>query len=42
MLTTRHPVGFADTDQGLRILFRHAHDVEQGGRDDARSAAIHV
>jgi hypothetical protein len=44
MLTTRHPVDFASTDQELQALFRdaHAHDMEQGGRYDARSAAINV
>ena len=44
MVTTRYPVDCADTDQALHVLFRHAHahDVEQGGRDDPRSAAIHV
>jgi hypothetical protein len=44
MLTTRHPVDFAYTDQELHALFRyaHAHDVEQGGHYDARSAAINV
>jgi hypothetical protein len=44
MLTTRHQVDFAYTTQELQALFRyaHAHDVEQGGRYDARSAAINV
>ena len=44
MLTTRYPVDFAYTDQELQALFRYAyaHDVEQGGRYDARSAAINV
>jgi len=44
MMTTRHPVDFAYTDQELQALFRlaHAHDVERGGRYDARSAAIIV
>lgn len=44
MLTTRHPVDFAYTIQELQALFHHAHarDVEQGGRYDARSAAINV
>jgi hypothetical protein len=44
MLTTRHPVDFAYTSQELEALFRyaHAHDVEQGGHYDARSAAINV
>jgi hypothetical protein len=43
-MTTRHPVDFADTIQELQALFRYAHDhdVEQGGRYDARSAAINV
>jgi len=43
-LTTCHAVDFAYTTQELQALFRyaHAHDVEQGGRDDARSAAINV
>ena len=42
MLTTRHPVDFPYTRPELEALFRHAraHDVEQGGRYDARSAAI--
>jgi hypothetical protein len=44
MMTTRHPVDFAYTDQELQALFRlaHAHAVERGGRYDARSAAIIV
>jgi hypothetical protein len=44
MLTTRHPVDFHYTWPELDALFRyaHAHDVEQGGRYDARSAAINV
>jgi hypothetical protein len=44
MLTTRHPVDFAYTRPELEALFRyaHAHDVEQGGYYDARSAAINV
>jgi hypothetical protein len=44
MLTTSHPVDFAYTRPELEALFRyaHAHDVEQGGRYDARSAAINV
>ena len=44
MLTTRHPIDFAYTPQELQALFRYAHDhdVEQGGRHDARSAAINV
>jgi hypothetical protein len=42
MLTTRHPVDFAYTRPELEALFHYArtHDVEQGGRYDARSAAI--
>jgi len=44
MLTTRHPVDFPYTRQELEALFRVAHqeDVEQGGRYDARSAAINL
>ena len=44
MLTTRHPVDFASTRPELDALFRdaHAHDVEQGGPYDARSAAVNV
>jgi hypothetical protein len=44
MLTTHHPVDFAYTRPELAALFRYAraHDVEQGGRDDARAAAIIV
>jgi hypothetical protein len=44
MLTTRHAVDFAYSHQELDALFRcaGAHDVEQGGRYDARSAAINV
>jgi hypothetical protein len=44
MLTSRHPVDFAYTRPELEALFRYAraHDVEQGGRYDARSAAINV
>jgi hypothetical protein len=44
MLTTRHPVDFPYTRQELEALFRYAneHDVERGGRYDARSAAINV
>jgi hypothetical protein len=43
-MTTRHPVDFVSTDQGLHALFRDArtHDVEQGGRDDFRSAAMQL
>jgi hypothetical protein len=42
MLTTRHPVDFAYTRPELEALFHYAraHDVEKGGRYDARSAAI--
>jgi hypothetical protein len=44
MLTTRHPVDFAYTRPELEALFRYAnaHDVDKGGRYDARSAAINV
>jgi hypothetical protein len=44
MLTTHHPVDFAYTRPELETLFRyaHAHDVEQGGHYDARSAVINV
>jgi hypothetical protein len=44
MLTTRHPIDFAYTRQELEALFRYAHDhdVEKGGRYDARSAAINL
>jgi hypothetical protein len=44
MLTTRHAVDFACTRPELDALFRYAraHDVELGGRYDARSAAINV
>jgi hypothetical protein len=44
MLTTRHAVDFAYSRQELDVLFAyaHAHDVEKGGRYDARSAAINV
>jgi len=44
MLTTRHPVDFPYTRQELDALFRYAneHDMENGGRYDARSAAINV
>jgi hypothetical protein len=44
MLTTRRPVAVAYTPQELQALFRdaHGHDVEQGGRYDARSAATNV
>ena len=42
MLTTRHPVDFPYSRQELDALFRYAHDhdVEKGGRYDARSACI--
>ena len=42
MLTTRHPVDFAYTRPELEALFHYAraHDVEKGGRYDARSTAI--
>jgi hypothetical protein len=44
MLTTRYPVDFTSTRPELDTLFRYAreHDVEQGGRYDARSATINV
>ena len=44
MLTTRHPVDFAYTRPELEALFAYArqHDVERGGRYDARSAAINL
>src|SRR2546426_3106093 len=44
MRTTRHPVDFPYTHQEQQALFRlaHEHDVEQGGRYDARSAAINI
>jgi hypothetical protein len=44
MRTTHHPVDFAYTRQELEALFHyaHAHDVDQGGHYDARSAAINV
>jgi hypothetical protein len=44
MLTTRYPVDFVYTHQELQALFPYAddHDVEQGGRYDARSAAINI
>jgi hypothetical protein len=44
MLTTRHAVDFAYTRQELEGLFGYAraHDVEKGGRYDARSAAVSV
>jgi hypothetical protein len=42
MLTIRHPVDFAYTRPELEALFQYArdHDVERGGRYDARSACI--
>jgi len=42
MRTTRHPVDFAYTRPELDALFRYAraHDVEAGGRYDARAACI--
>jgi hypothetical protein len=42
MITARHPVDFAYTREALEALFAYAraHDVERGGRYDARSAAI--
>jgi hypothetical protein len=42
MLTARHAVDFAYTRPELEALFQYArdHDVEPGGRYDARSAAI--
>jgi hypothetical protein len=44
MLTTRYPVNFPYTRAELEALlaYARAHDVEQGGRYDARSAAINV
>ena len=44
MLTARHPVDFPYTRPELEALFRyaHEHDVERGGRYDARSAAINL
>ena len=42
MLTTRHAVDFAYTRPELEPLFQYArdHDVEAGGRYDARSACL--
>jgi hypothetical protein len=42
MLTTRHSVDFPYTRPELDALFQYArdHDVEKGGRYDARSACI--
>jgi hypothetical protein len=39
-----HPVDFAYTSPEIEALFRyaHEHDVNRGGRYDARSAAINV
>jgi hypothetical protein len=44
MITTRHPVDFPYTRPELEALFRYAkaHDVEQGGHYDARSAAVNL
>lgn len=44
MNSTMHRVDFPYTSQELRALFRIAneHDVERGGRYDARSAAINL
>jgi hypothetical protein len=44
MWMTHHAVDFAYTRQELDALFRdaHAHDVERGGHDEARSAAINL
>jgi len=44
MLTIRYSVDFTYSRSELDALFRDAreHDVEQGGRDDDRSAAINV
>jgi hypothetical protein len=41
MLTARHPVDFAYTRAELEAIFHYAreHDVEKGGRYDARAAA---
>jgi hypothetical protein len=43
VLTTRHPVDFAYTRQGLEALLRYAqaHDVEKGGYD-TQSADINL
>jgi hypothetical protein len=42
MLTTRHPVDFPYTRAEQEVIFRYAreHDVEKGGRYDARAACI--
>ena len=44
MLTTRHPVAFVYARSELEALFAYAraHNVEPGGRYDARSVAINV
>jgi hypothetical protein len=44
MLTTRHAVDFAYTHPELEALFHYIrdHDVEAGGRYNARSAAINL
>jgi hypothetical protein len=44
MNSTVHPVNFPYTRQELEALFRyaHEHDVEKGGRYDARSAAVNI
>jgi hypothetical protein len=44
MLTTPHPVDFPYTRLELEALFQYAraHDVENGGRYDARAAAINL
>jgi hypothetical protein len=44
MRTTRHPVACPYTRAELEALFQYTrdHDVERGGRYDARSAAINL
>jgi hypothetical protein len=44
MKSTMHPVDFRYSREELEVLFAyaHAHDVDKGGRYDARSAAINV
>lgn len=44
MFTSRHAVDFPYTRPELEALFRyaHEHDVEKGGRYDARSAAVNM
>jgi hypothetical protein len=44
MNSTMHPVDFSYTQTELETIFRyaHEHDVEKGGRYDARSAAVNV